>query len=139
MDDINEKKRILMVDDDEIQLSFLELLLNEEYEVCAAKSGKKALEYIYQGFMPNLILLDILMPEMDGFEVFSRIRAISLLQDLPIVFLSSISETAEIQQALNMGAADYIMKPYNKENLLSRIKNALAVSEYKRSRKLKIL
>ena len=134
MDNVNEKKKILIVDDDEIQLSFAEIILNDEYKIVTAKSGKKALDHLYHGFVPDLILLDILMPEMDGFEAYNRIRAISLLQDIPIVFLTSVREETKMQEALDIGAADYIMKPYNKENLLSRIKNVIKTFEYKKAK-----
>ena len=120
-----KKKKILIVDDDEIQLSFSEAILKAEYDIVTAKSGKNALEQLYRGFIPDLILLDILMPEMDGFEAYNRIRAISLLQDIPIIFLTSVSGSTEVQQAWDIGAADYITKPYSKDDLLNRIKNAI--------------
>ena len=129
MESTVKKKKILIVDDDEIQLSFSEAILKAEYDIVTAKSGKNALEQLYRGFIPDLILLDILMPEMDGFEAYNRIRAISLLQDIPIIFLTSVSGTTEVQQAWDIGAADYITKPYSKENLFSRIKKAMEPQE----------
>ena len=135
MDNVHEKKKVLIVDDDEIQLASAKIILDSDYNVIPAKSGKKALEHLYHGFVPDLILLDILMPEMDGFEAYNRIRAISLLQDIPVVFLTSVNETDEVQRALDIGAADYITKPYNKENLLCRIKNAIKIYEYRKSSK----
>ena len=125
MDDTNKKKKILIVDDDEIQLLIAEAILGSEYEIITAASGKKALEQIYHGNIPDLILLDILMPEMDGFEVFNRIRAISLLQEIPIAFLTSLDGTIVMEQAQKIGATDFIMKPYSREDLLNRIKNAM--------------
>ena len=125
MDSADNKKKILMVDDDEIQLSVAQAVLKADYDVIAVESGKKALEQLYNGFIPDIILLDILMPEMDGFEVYNRIRAISLLQDIPIAFLTSVGGKDDIQQAQEIGAADYIMKPYSKEDLLFRLKNII--------------
>ena len=118
-------KKILVVDDDNIQLTIIEGILNPHYNVICAKSGAKALEHIVQGLHPALILLDILMPEMDGFEVYRKLRAISLLNDIPIIFVSAVTETQEIQRALKIGAADYITKPYDPEDLLQRIENTL--------------
>ena len=125
MDNTDEKKKILAVDDDETQLTILKTILSVEYNVITAESGKQAVEHLYSGFIPDLILLDIIMPEMDGFEVFNRIRAISELQKIPIAFLTSVSGAAEMQQAWDIRAVDYITKPYSKENLLRRIHNAL--------------
>ena len=129
MDYFNVLNKILLVDDDEAQLSFAEILLSNDYKVITAISGKKALEHLNHGFVPDLILLDILMPEMDGFEVYNRIRAMDRMKNIPVVFLTAVSETSEVQRALEAGAADYIIKPYNKANLLSRVKNTIKIHE----------
>ena len=121
-----EKKKILLIDDDEIQHKIAEKLLSGEYEVISAKSGKDALNYLYNGsFVPNLILLDILMPEMDGWEVFNRIKALSLLKNVPIVFLTAVNTSAEEKRAYEVGAADFVIKPYEKEDLMERIKKII--------------
>ena len=122
---MDKPKKIFLVDDDEIHLTMLESILKDKYEVIAAKSGKDALEYMLSGVVPNLILLDILMPNLDGWETFNRLRAISFLQDVPIVFLTSVSESAEVEHAQEIGAADYITKPYNRDDLLVRIEKIL--------------
>jgi CheY-like chemotaxis protein len=79
MDNINGKKKILLVDDDEIQLSITKAILENDYEIIQTQSGKEALGYLYKGLVPDLILLDIIMPEMDGWETFNRIKSVSLL------------------------------------------------------------
>jgi len=118
-----ENKSILLVDDDEIQHQIAENMLGKEYKVFYAKSGKDALNYLYDGsFVPHLILLDILMPEMDGWEVYNRIRALSILKSVPIIFLTAINTTEEEKRALEMGAADFIIKPYEREDIAERIK-----------------
>jgi len=122
---MDKPKKIFLVDDDEIHLTILENILKDKYETITAKSGKDALEYLLNGVIPNLILLDILMPNLDGWETFNRLRAISFLQDVPIVFLTSVSESAEVEHAQEIGAADYITKPYNKDDLLDRIEKIL--------------
>lgn len=120
------RPKILLVDDDEIQHTIVTNMLGDEYEIIYAKSGFDALNNLYNsGFVPNIVLLDILMPEMDGFEVFNRIRAISLLKNVPIAFITSVNESNEEKRAFDLGAADFISKPYKKEDLVKRIEVAM--------------
>jgi len=125
MDDNSGNKKILLVDDNEVQLSISEVQLNKEYEVTTAKSGKEALDYLFHGYVPDLIMLDILMPDMDGWETFGRLRAISKLHEVPILFMSSINDKNEIDRAFDMGAVDFIIKPCNSTELLERVKKAV--------------
>jgi PleD family two-component response regulator len=125
MDDDPEKMKILLVDDNEVQLSIAETQLKKEFEVTAAKSGKEALDHLFHGLVPDLIMLDILMPDMDGWETFGRLRAISKLHEVPILFLSSINDEEEIDRAFDIGAVDYIIKPCNSTELLERVKKAV--------------
>jgi putative two-component system response regulator len=124
--DTNEKKRILLVDDDEIQLTTAELFLKSDYEIYKTGSGEEALKYLYnKEFVPSLIMLDIFMPNMNGWEVFNRIKAISYLKDIPIVFLTSMDEETEKKRAFQMGAAGFIIKPFNLTDLKGRLKEIL--------------
>ena len=125
MDDDSGKKKILLVDDNEVQLSISEVQLNKEYDVTTAKSGREALDYLFHGHVPDLIMLDILMPDMDGWETFGRLRAISKLHEVPILFLSSINDEEEIDRAFDMGAVDFIIKPCNSSELMERVKKAV--------------
>jgi PleD family two-component response regulator len=125
MDDDSGKKKILLVDDNEVQLSISEVQLNKEYDVTTAKSGREALDYLFHGHVPDLIMLDILMPDMDGWETFGRLRAISKLHEVPILFLSSINDENEIERAYDMGAVDFIIKPCNSTELSERVKKAV--------------
>jgi len=125
MADNSGKKKILLVDDNEIQLNIYEAQLKINYEVTTARSGNHALDYLFHGFIPDLIILDILMPDMDGWETFGRLRAVSKLQEVPIVFLSSISDKKEIDRAFSMGAVDFIVKPCNNNELLDRVEKAV--------------
>ena len=120
-----DKKKVLLVDDDEFYLSKVESILINKYEAITAKSGKDAMEYLLKGVVPDLILLDILMPDLDGWETFIRIRAISSLQDVPVVFVSSVIDLAEVKHAKEIGAADYITTPYTVDDLLNRIERIL--------------
>jgi len=118
-------KKILLVDDDETHLAVAENLLKKQYEVITAKSGKEALELFLHKVVPDLILLDIVMPNLDGWETFNRLKAISLLQDVPIAFLTSLTESDEAKRAREIGAVDYIEKPYKSADLLNRVEKIL--------------
>ena len=125
-----KKNKILLVDDDEIHLSIAETILKDTYEIVAVRSGKEALDYLIQGNLPNLVLLDILMPNMNGWETYNTLRGISLLQDVPIAFLTSLHGIDEEKHAHEIGAADYIMKPYSREDLLKRVAAIIEKNEY---------
>jgi len=117
----NEKQKILIVDDDGIHLEMAEALLRNKYDISTAKSGKEALALFYQGLVPQLILLDLIMPDMDGWNTYSRIKAIGGLYDSPIAFFTSSNDPKDIKHAKEMGAVDYIKKPYDNDDLLRRI------------------
>jgi CheY-like chemotaxis protein len=129
----NSRKSILMVDDDEMHLSLTEALLKDEYEVFMVKSGKEALEFLGTGqIIPDLILLDILMPEMDGWAVFDKINDIAALKFTPIMFFTSLDEESAREKAYEIGAFDYVTKPCNQPVLLDKIKDTLQKAELKR-------
>jgi len=117
-------KKILLVDDEEDILEFLKYNLEQEnFEVLLSTNGKDALKKISQN--PDLIVLDIMMPEMNGFELYELIKKNKEYQDIPIIFLTAKSgETDEIK-GLNLGASDYIQKPISPKKLIARIKSNL--------------
>jgi len=117
----NEKEKILVVDDDEIHLEMVGSVLSNEYDVLSAKSGKEALGMFYQGLVPQLILLDLIMPDMDGWDTYSRIRAIGGLHDTPMAFFTSSNNPKDIERAREMGAVDFIKKPYVADDLMKRV------------------
>jgi CheY-like chemotaxis protein len=121
----NEKLKILMVDDDVIHLEMVENVLQNEFDVATAKSGKEALGLFYQGLVPQLILLDLVMPDMDGWDTYKRIKAISGLHNTPIAFFTASSDPADKKQAQEMGAVDYIKKPFDADDLLKRIRKII--------------
>jgi len=124
-------KKILLVDDNDIHLLLAENILNTKYECITAKSGKEALNYLSKGSVPDLVLLDILMPEMSGWETYNKIRGISLLRDVPIAFLTSVGGFLEKMEADKIGAADYIEKPYKGDELLKRVETIIEKQERK--------
>jgi putative two-component system response regulator len=128
------RKAILLVDDDEIHLSITENSLKDEYQIHMVKSGAEALEFLDKShIIPDLILLDILMPEMDGWVVFDKIHDIAALKFTPIMFFSSLDEENAKEKAYELGAFDYIIKPCEQSVLLDRIKNTLQKAELKKS------
>lgn len=122
------KKKILLVDDEPDIVEFLKYNLElEDFEVLVSYDGKDALKKIAQ--KPNLIILDIMMPEMDGFTVYNKIKENAAYHDIPIIFLTAKSgETDEIK-GLNLGASDYIQKPISPKKLVARVKSNLRKSE----------
>jgi methyl-accepting chemotaxis protein len=114
-----EKSKVLLVDDDEIHLEMANGILVNDFEVTMVKSGKEALQLFYQGYVPGLILLDLVMPEMDGWNAYERIHGISKLHNVPIAFCTSSSDPKDMVHAKKVGAVDYIKKPC--DDLLERV------------------
>jgi len=130
----NFRKTVLLVDDDELHLEITKMALQEEYEVFMIKSGKEALDLLSKKqIIPDIILLDILMPEMDGWIVFDRIQDISALEFTPIMFYTSLEENSAKEKAYELGAFDYVDKPCEKSILLSKIKESLTKAELRKS------
>ncbi len=120
---------ILIVDDNPKNLQVLgNFLQKEDYEVEFAINGISALEWVNQQSF-DLILLDIMMPEMDGFEVCKRIKNDPDKQHIPIIFLTAKTETENIVKGLELGAADYVSKPFNKNELLARVSTQVALKK----------
>jgi len=121
-------KKIMIVDDEQDQIfsvktSFEQLYANE-YEIIPAESGKKCFELLEKNLIPDLIILDIMMPEMDGWEVFDKLKANQSWKNIPIIFLTARSDGLAAN-AGSMIADDYIEKPIDVEELKSRIDNIL--------------
>jgi putative two-component system response regulator len=117
---------LLIVDDLPENLAVLGGLLRDAgYQVRAANSGQTALRYAVQEPRPALILLDVMMPGMDGYEVLDRLRADPVCRDTPVIFLTALADVADEQYGLAQGAADYITKPYQPSIVLARVKTQL--------------
>jgi len=124
---MDNSPKILLVDDSDVHLMIAENILKEKYNVTTAKSGKDALALLSKGkLVPNLILLDVLMPDMDGWEVYNKVKGISLLQNVPVAFLTSLDGEKEKLYATRLGAADLITKPYESSELLKRVETIMA-------------
>jgi signal transduction histidine kinase len=129
----NAKPIILVVDDTPDNLTLISSLLNESYQVKIANGGKRALKIAQSDTPPDLILLDIMMPNMDGYEVCEQLKFNPKTANIPVIFLTSKSEIADEQKGLELGAVDYITKPISPPIVLARVKNHLALQEKNRS------
>ena len=122
-------KRIIAIDDNVTNLKMVERVLKDKYKLVLVKSGEKALSYLENNLV-DLILLDIVMPEMNGFEVFECIKKLDNNNNsTPVVFLTADTEVGSEVKGLNMGAMDFIKKPFVPEVMLNRIENVLELSE----------
>jgi putative nucleotidyltransferase with HDIG domain len=121
---------ILIVDDNATNIDLLVSTLKEKYRLGIAKKGASALEYTAK-YRPNLILLDIMMPEMDGYEVCSRLKNNPDTRSIPLIFLTARSETVDKTKAFAMGAVDYITKPFHAAELKARVQTHVALEEMK--------
>jgi putative two-component system response regulator len=121
------KPMILVVDDAPDSLTLLHALLRDEYKVKVASGGERALTIAYSEPQPDLILLDIMMPGMDGYEVCTRLKADSLTRHIPVMFLTAKSEEADEQRGLDLGAVDYITKPIKGAIVRARVRTQLAL------------
>jgi len=120
------RKRVLLADDEEdIKIVLSTFLQSHGYEIATAFDGLDTLEKV-QSEKPDLILLDIMMPVLDGYEVCKRLKADKRTANIPILMLSAAAHADSIARALSAGAKDYIVKPFEPEKLLEKIKEILA-------------
>ena len=126
-------KTILIVDDETSNITLLRKILGEEgYKLFVAKNGEKALQQVTTHY-PDLILLDIMMPEMDGYEVCRRLKANEKTKDIPIIFVTAKNQDTDETQGLELGAVDYITKPISPAIVKARVKTQLTILEQRRS------
>lgn len=127
----NERGLILVVDDQPNNLKVISSVLSKHYTLSAADCGKRAL-MILEKVIPDLILLDIMMPEMDGYEVCQIIKDNERLREIPIIFLTAKNELQDMIRGFDLGAVDYITKPFNIGELKIRIQNHLNLANAKK-------
>ena len=126
--EILSSKTILIVDDQTNNLQLLSRYLeNANYNILIAQSGKKAID-IADALSPDLILLDVMMPGIDGFEVCRHLKSNSKTKDIPIIFMTALAETKNKVQGFKLGAVDYITKPIESEELMARVQTHLSLS-----------
>ncbi len=125
-----EKNIILVVDDDKANLTLAQNILAPRYRIAASNSGRAALKYL-ESHRPDLILLDINMPEMDGFEVMAQIRQREETKAIPVIFLTADSLAETEIKCFQMGAMDYVTKPFVPDILLSRVDKTIELDQYR--------
>lgn len=115
------KPVVLVVDDDPVNLDILVQTLEQDYFLIIAKNGKRALDLAFSHH-PDLILLDILMPEMDGFEVCQRLKADKETEGIPVIFLSVMESPGQKHRGFEVGGVDYVTKPFHADEVLARVR-----------------
>jgi DNA-binding response OmpR family regulator len=118
-------KQVLIIDDEPVMLKLLEQILKKKYIIITMPNGLKALEWMYEGHIPDLVVADLNMPELDGFEYVRRVRESGFFNDLPLIILSGEESSAERIRCLKLGANDFLVKPFNPEELALRIDNLI--------------
>ena len=124
-----EKATILIVDDSPENLNVLKGLLGEDYNLKAAPNGKIALKVANMLPLPDIILLDIMMPEMDGYEVCDKLKEDKTTKHIPIIFLTAMSEEKDEAKGLKLGAIDFITKPFSPDLVKARVRNHLKLKK----------
>lgn len=120
------KKKILIIDDELSIRMLLENFLSKTYDVVTKVDGQEGIKYLEEGNIPDLIVADIQMPNLDGHEFLRQIRASGFFKHIPIIVLSGIESSQERIKLLKMGADDFIVKPFNPEELSIRIENIIS-------------
>lgn len=124
--------KIMAIDDDMEMLKQLAVMLGNQYAVSVMTSAAQALEVLQRGDRPDLILLDVMMPETDGFSLMEHLQHDPELNQIPVIFVTGMTDTDDEIRGLSLGGSDYIRKPFHREVLLARI--ALQLSAHNRKR-----
>lgn len=125
---MDKRFRILAVDDEYVNTQLLKSVLCEEYDILTAQNGHEAIDLIEQ-YKPDLILLDVMMPDITGFEVCKVIKADERFADIPVIFLTALDSQDDQLEGLELGGIDYLTKPINLALLKLRVRNHLAMKE----------
>jgi len=126
---MESKYSVLVVDDDSVFLDMAEEALMNDFNVSAAMNGREALELINEGFTPDLILLDIDMPQLNGFQTLEKLRENPETSNIPVLFLTGLDPWENEVRGFTLGAQDYVRKPFVKSALPLRIKNHIKTAK----------
>jgi CheY-like chemotaxis protein len=130
-DDNNDNRdTILVVDDAPQNISLIVEILKQDYKVSVATSGQKALDLLESGLQADIILLDVVMPDLDGFSICKKVKSMKKFKDIPIIFLTVLEDKKDVVQGLELGAVDYVSKPVEPTVLKARIKTHLKLKHY---------
>lgn len=131
MDNLQQKQTILIVDDSPENITVLGALLRTDYTVRIATNGDKALKIMESGNPPDLILLDVMMPGMDGYEVCRRLKADSRTQNIPVIFITAKTSEEDEVKGFMMGAVDYVTKPFSPVVIKARVRTHVELKRYR--------
>ena len=126
-----EKQKVLIVDDTPQNIHVLMETLKDNYKIVAATSGAKALQLAERVPLPDLILLDVMMPKMSGYEVCEQLKKNPLTQNIPVIFVTALSEAGDEERGLELGALDFITKPFHPALVKARVKNQLELKRHR--------
>ena len=126
------KHKILIIDDSVVNINALHMMLKEEYQVFVAKNGKDGIKQANL-IQPSLILLDILMPEMDGFQVLDVLTKDSNTSSIPVMFITCLNDDKNEEKGLSLGAVDYITKPFNLSVIKAKVRNHIELFQYRKT------
>jgi phosphoserine phosphatase RsbU/P len=128
-----EKRVLLLVDDDPENIQIVHTILKDNYKIRVAKNGARALELARVEPLPDLILLDVIMPEMDGYEACSRLKADHKTREIPVIFLTGKTDVADEARGFEVGAVDYIHKPFSPPIVTARVRTHLMLCDAHRT------
>lgn len=123
------KRTVLVIDDDKVTLNMVQYALEDKFIVSAVNDGQKAFR-VLERTRPDIILLDVKMPGMDGYEVIQRLKANQEYKDIPVIFLTAVTDEYTETKCFEAGAEDYICKPFTVNALTARIERVLNIREY---------
>jgi len=126
MGETDKKYSVLIVDDEKTNIAVLTSILSGDYDIIVARDGCDAIE-VANEYMPDIILLDIVMPVMDGYEVINTLKANEKTADIPVIFVTGLSDNKEEERGLALGAADYISKPFSPAIVKLRVRNQIEI------------
>ncbi|MCL2441359.1 MAG: diguanylate cyclase [Treponema sp.] len=126
---MTSEKKILVVDDEKINIMALAQFLKPRYDIIVATDGAAALETA-EKHIPDLILLDIIMPDMSGFDVLLKLKDTAATMNIPVIFITGLSDAEDEEKGLSLGAVDYIKKPFNQTIVKARIQTHLKMADY---------
>ena len=127
-EDMDEAERhsVLIVDDEKLSIMALTEILRPEYTVYAAKNGHDGIKAA-EKHLPDVIMLDIIMPEMDGYAVITALKNSEITRNIPVIFITGLSDVDDEEKALSLGASDYIIKPFNSTIIKLRVQNQIKI------------
>ena len=124
----NNNHKILIVDDDSVNITALVMILEDDYELFIVKDGQNAIDCANK-VSPDIILLDVIMPDMDGFETLGKLKLSDKTKDIPVIFITGLKSSEDEEKGLALGAVDYIYKPFDPATVTQKVRYHLCRRE----------